>query len=322
MPMKRYRVIFNGEVSSEHNVETVKKRLASFFKGDEKKIEQLFSGKLIIIKKDTDFQTACKYMKVFRKAGAICKVVEIEMPTRAEPRDATFDKESSAIEMKGIMTCPKCGYRQKQSSECMRCGLVIKRKQVKTIKKFTVYPELEDGYLPGGKGKTTRRKEAETMSSGKKFFFSRILPLIFVVVGAILVFSSIRDIYRAKSSVNWPAIHGKILSSSVKTHHTTTGPNRRKSITFLAQILYAFSVDGKSFTGNWVSYGGNSSRHPSDVYRVVNRYPKGKEVIVYYMPDNPKLCVLEPGVQTGAYIIPGFGLFFFVLGILAFFVLK
>lgn len=320
MPMKRYSVIFDGEVSSENNVETVKKNLASFFKGDEKKIEGLFSGQPILIKKDTDFQTACKYMKVFRKAGAICKLVEIEIPAGAKPRDVTFDNVSSSIEMKEIMTCPKCGYRQKKSSECMRCGIVIKKMQVKTNKKFTVYHEPDDSDLLGGQGITTRQKEAKTRSSRKEFFFSRILPLIFVVVGTIFVLSNIRDIYRAKGSVNWPAAHGEILSSSVKTHHFKSSSSRH--ITFLAQVLYEFTLDGKYFTGKWVSYGGDSSRHPSEVYRIVNRYPKGKEVTVYYMPDNPKVCVLEPGVETKAYIFPGFGLFFIVLGIVAYWVSK
>ena len=103
MPMKRYSVIFNGEVSSEHHVKTVKKRLASFFKGDEKKIEQLFSGKLIIIKKDTDFQAACKYMKVFRKAGAICRVVVIEMPTdRKSTRLYSSHRDSFRMPFSGV----------------------------------------------------------------------------------------------------------------------------------------------------------------------------------------------------------------------------
>ena len=142
----------------------------------------------------------------------------------------------------------------------------------------------------------------------------RMIPLLFIVVGAIMAYSGIRDISRAKSSAIWPAANGKIVSSSVKVHHTTSFNLKRNAITFYAKILYAFSVDGKFFTGDCVSFGDYSSNKPSHAYRLVNQYPERKEVRVYYMPDNPKVCVLEPDIQTQAYIVPGLGLSFFVLG--------
>ena len=158
---------------------------------------------------------------------------------------------------------------------------------------------------------------------GKGFFLLRMIPLLFIVVGAIMAYSGIREISRAKSSEIWPAANGKIVSSAVKVHHTTSFSRRKNAITFYAKILYAFSADGKYFTGDCVSFGDYSSNEPSYAYRLVNRYPEGKEVRVYYMPDNPKVCVLEPGIQTRAYIVPGLGLFLFVLGsLVAIFVRK
>ena len=161
------------------------------------------------------------------------------------------------------------------------------------------------------------------MWPGKQVFLLRMIPLLFIVVGVIMACSGIRDISRAKSSAIWPAANGKIVSSSVKAHHTGGYNSRRTSITFYARILYAFSIDGKFFTGDCVSFGDNSSNEPSYAYRLVNRYPEGKEVRVYYMPGNPKVCVLEPGIQTKAYIVPGLGLSLFVLGsLVAIFVQK
>ena len=153
------------------------------------------------------------------------------------------------------------------------------------------------------------------MSSTKEFLIFRILPLIFVVVGTAMVFFSVRDVIRAKASANWPAVHGEIITSSVERHYSTGGAGgRRTVITYAANVLYAFSVDGKSCMGNRVSYKDYSSESLSDAYRVVNRYPKGRSVKVYYMPNNPKVCVLEPGIQQGAYFTPGLGLLSFVLG--------
>ena len=96
-------------------------------------------------------------------------------------------------------------------------------------------------------------------------------------------------------------MHGEIISSSVKKPYA-------------AHVLYAFSVDGKSFTANRVSYKDYSSNRLSDSYHVGNRYPEGEDVRVYYMPDNPRVCVLEPGIKQGAYFMPGTGLLFLVVG--------
>ena len=88
-------------------------------------------------------------------------------------------------------------------------------------------------------------------------------------------------------------------------------------MTYAARILYTFSAAGMSFTGNRVSCENDSSEGPSHIHRVVGRYPEGKGVREYCMPDNPKTGVLEPELQTGAYIPPGLRLFFFVVGSLS-----
>ncbi len=101
------------------------------------------------------------------------------------------------------------------------------------------------------------------MSSAKEFLLLRILPLIFVVVGAAIAFFGICDIVRSKSSVDWPAVHGKIVLSSVEHLRTRTGTSGKRSSTIHARLLYTFSVDGKSFTGNRVYYGDYGSEGPS-----------------------------------------------------------
>ncbi len=67
------------------------------------------------------------------------------------------------------------------------------------------------------------KRRPKQLSSAKEFLLLRILPLIFVVVGAAIAFFGIRDIVRAKGSVDWPAVHGKIVSSSVEHLRTRTG---------------------------------------------------------------------------------------------------
>ena len=194
--MKRYRVTFNGNINSGIDVETVKKNLAVSFKLNEKQIERLFSGQPILIKKDADYQTACKYIDAFKRAGATCNVETSEIPTTAEAPDATYDNESSAIGKRESMTCPKCGYEQEQSPECMRCGLVIRKMQVTTTKHSTVYTELEDSNLSRGQGRMQFRSDRSTS----------------VVAGAIVGFMALCNLLMAAA---FAADHGPNLFLSL-----------------------------------------------------------------------------------------------------------
>jgi len=49
---------------------------------------------------------------------------------------------------------------------------------------------------------------------------------------------------------------------------------------------------------------------------LVERHPKGKQITVYYKPDNPAESLLEPGLRVKTLIMPAGGLIFFVPGIL------
>jgi hypothetical protein len=74
--MNQYQLVFNGTVSDGHNLNEVKRNLASLFKTDETKIEQLFTQLPFVVKRNVDYDGAIKYQQVLRKAGAICQVEE------------------------------------------------------------------------------------------------------------------------------------------------------------------------------------------------------------------------------------------------------
>ncbi len=153
------------------------------------------------------------------------------------------------------------------------------------------------------------------MPPGIKFFFSWVFPLIFVAVGASLAVFGVRGLLRARDSVAWPSVQGRIVESSVERHHRS-GSKGGSSSTYHAEILYEFAVDGTTYNGTRVAYGDYGSSNPSHARRIVNRYPAGKNVAVYHLPGNPEECLLEPGVKGQAWVLPGIGLIFFGAGIL------
>ena len=75
--MKQFNVVFGGAVSGGRNVDEVKKNLATLFKADGKKIDQLFEAPQAVLKRNVDYEQAMKYQAALQRAGAICDVEEV-----------------------------------------------------------------------------------------------------------------------------------------------------------------------------------------------------------------------------------------------------
>ena len=80
-----FEVAFAGKISDGANLEEVKARVAKMFNADDAKLEQLFSGKRIVIKKNIDQATAAKYKTALNRAGARCVVSVISGDPVAAP---------------------------------------------------------------------------------------------------------------------------------------------------------------------------------------------------------------------------------------------
>ena len=92
---------------------------------------------------------------------------------------------------------------------------------------------------------------------------------------------------RARGSVTWPLVLGKIITSQVQSHHGEDGT------TYSADIEYSYTVNEKQFKSDVIVIGGHDYGSSA-----VERYPLGASVTVAYNPINPHQAVLEPGVES------------------------
>lgn len=83
MSEARFNVVFAGEMVAGADPAKVRENLAAAFKMDVSKVEALFSGKRVVVKKDADQATAMKFRAVMKQAGAVCDLERIgdEAPT-------------------------------------------------------------------------------------------------------------------------------------------------------------------------------------------------------------------------------------------------
>jgi len=97
MNQARYDVIFSGTIADGLDIAVVKDRIAKLFKTDASQVDRLFSGNTVVIKRQTDEQTARKYHAAMRQAGALCQV-RPSVPAdkgRALPQGATAKARSA-----------------------------------------------------------------------------------------------------------------------------------------------------------------------------------------------------------------------------------
>ena len=151
------------------------------------------------------------------------------------------------------------------------------------------------------------------MPVGMRFFFARIFPLIFVIIGALVTVFGVKDAQRSWQSTGWPTAAGVVRDSSVEFQSSSDSGS--SGGTYHAKVRYEFTAGAQTHSGKRVAFGDYGSSDPSHAQGIINQYPVGKAVTVYYLAGDPDVCVLEPGMRAQALMMPGFGLLFFLIGV-------
>jgi hypothetical protein len=145
-------------------------------------------------------------------------------------------------------------------------------------------------------------------SSCRQSFLWWIIVGAFILFGLVALVFGLREVWFGWKSGSWPAAEGIVQSSSVK--HTT---GRHGG--YMVEVRYRFTVDGREHAGTRIDFGGDAvSSDLSPAKTIADMYSAGATITVYYQPDSPAVCVLEPGLKGHAWFIPAFGLFFLALG--------
>ena len=125
--------------------------------------------------------------------------------------------------------------------------------------------------------------------------------IIAIVIGCVILFLFGRDIMSGLRSRNWPTTEGKITQSGVDMSQSRDDEGEIKT-SYGASIQYTYSVSGQELVGErrtFTNVRTNSSRRAE---QIVERYPQGSSVTVYYTEEDPSLSVLEPGVGWFSYV--------------------
>ncbi|MFZ3153861.1 DUF805 domain-containing protein [Pseudomonas sp.] len=131
MTQARFKIVFNGELMPDVSLATAKENLARLFKSDQARINSLFAGSTVDIKRNLSENEADQYLKALQGAGARVRKEQdlgasLNLVKSDDHAPRTQDSAPRA-ESTGEMTCPKCGHQQSKAIECAACGIVIEK---------------------------------------------------------------------------------------------------------------------------------------------------------------------------------------------------
>ena len=147
-----------------------------------------------------------------------------------------------------------------------------------------------------------------------------IFTLVFMTVGAVILFFSGRSVLRAWQSQSWPTTRGVVVYGATdKSQSVTTNDDDEEfvSTTYGARVVYRYEVNGRRHYSNTRTFGQLAGSDSDWASRIAALYPLGREVTVSYRPDAPDIATLETGIANEAWWVPGAGAAFFLFGLAA-----
>jgi hypothetical protein len=89
-----YDIYFSGQIMKDADPAEARRKVGALFKLDGAKLERLFSGEPVAIKRSVDMDRAVKYRLAFREAGALVDILpsgsspQVAAPPKATPQTA------------------------------------------------------------------------------------------------------------------------------------------------------------------------------------------------------------------------------------------
>lgn len=148
------------------------------------------------------------------------------------------------------------------------------------------------------------------------------MAVVFLAIGlSVTFYAGLPRLNQARASASWPKTSGVVKESSVASQRSSSRFGRRASKrkrnrkTYRAEICFQYEVEGRQYLSEQISAAGNSYSSAARANRIASKYSKGKQVDVFYNPNDPTIAMLEPGVTGGSFIILGLGLLLSVIGL-------
>ena len=141
------------------------------------------------------------------------------------------------------------------------------------------------------------------------------LGLLFIGGGIFMILLGRKNQKKADASQNWPSTNGAIIETGTTRNFSSGADGDSDIVTYTPKLKYSFRVDDVEFISDKIAFGyGKSYNSEMAALSALQNYPVGKQVAVYYNPENPNEAVLERKNQRQVWGLVG-GILLIVLGL-------
>ena len=140
--------------------------------------------------------------------------------------------------------------------------------------------------------------------------------LLVSACGGLIFAKAFRGIGEARESGSWPTVTGRITRSEMEVDtedSRVTKRSRSDSRFYSARIEYEFEINGSVHQGTRIAAIQDMNADKLHVQKILDKYPVDRVVTVSYRPDDPSVCVLEPGSWGGVVVLFGLAAVFTLL---------
>ncbi len=184
--MSNYYVIFRGEIAEGFEVDEVKENIASILEEDEEAMEDLFSGRTLVIKRDPSLTQCQKLRDVFLAIGAVCYIRDSEGQTESEIAENGNGASTGAVEEDSLSQENSAGSAQNISAK-----LISSKDQLKEKLESYRYKISEFWSEVSGSVKSDAEVGGVKLLAKNKYFLSTLGASILLAL--VLVFSLIGE---------------------------------------------------------------------------------------------------------------------------------
>jgi hypothetical protein len=118
----------------------------------------------------------------------------------------------------------------------------------------------------------------------------RLIGLWLAAGGAAMLSYAVRQLWRARLSLDWPVVEAQILEKRVDV-------GRRRS--YVPVVRYQYECGGRVFEGDRIIFSGHSIATGSqdEARRFADQFHTGMRIPIRVCPASPALSVIEPGFE-------------------------
>jgi len=153
--------------------------------------------------------------------------------------------------------------------------------------------------------------ETETGNETRKGFLGlRFWTGLVLLAGIGLTVWGWNTLQNARASTAWPTTEGVVISSEV-----TQSTDDEGSESYYPTVSYTYTINEIVHINNTIKFSDTSYNDLRKAQAVTGNYSVGKNIVVYYDPENPENAVLEPGASGGSYIVLTFGVLLILIAL-------